>query len=156
VRLARDTTVDLYDARRIARRILGSSTAASGADTPALAAIDALSADLLPGWYDDWALLEAEDWRQLRLHALETLAHNLIAARRYAEAIAAAHAAVHADPLRESGQVCLIRAHLAEGNPSQALHDFAEYARRLHDELGLEPTARLRRMVTTLSPVIPP
>jgi DNA-binding SARP family transcriptional activator len=125
----------------------------SGAGTRRPAATGRSCADLLPGWYDDWALLEAENWRQLRLHALETLADNLITGRRYAEAIAAAHAAVHADPLRESGQACLIRAHLAEGNPSEALHDFARYARRLRDELGLEPTARLRHMVTDLSPV---
>jgi DNA-binding SARP family transcriptional activator len=149
VRLAHDATVDLFHARWIARRILDPATSAE-ASAPDLAAVEALSADLLPGWYDDWAMLEAEDWRQLRLHALETLAENLVVARRYAEAIAAAHAAVHADPLRESGQACLIRAHLAEGNPSEALHDFARYSERLRDELGLEPTARLRSMVTDL------
>jgi DNA-binding SARP family transcriptional activator len=155
VRLARDTTVDLYDARKVARYLLDSATSAE-ASARGLTAVDALSADLLPGWYDDWALLEAEDWRQLRLHALEVLAENLIAAGRYAEAIAAAHAAVHADPLRESAQVCLIRAHLAEGNPSEALLDFARYAQRLRDDLGLDPTARLRGMVTDISPVTPP
>jgi DNA-binding SARP family transcriptional activator len=154
VRLAREATVDLHDARSIARSILDGATSAE-ASAPGLAAVDALSADLLPGWYDDWALLEAEDWRQLRLHALEMLTENLIAARRYAEAIAAAHAAVHADPLRESGHACLIHAHLAEGNPSEALHDYARYARRLRDELGLEPTERLRNMVTDLSPGTP-
>ena len=151
VRLAADTTVDLHDARRTAHRILDPAEAGRLPDSCVLDAVDALSADLLPGWYDDWALLEAEDWRQLRMHALETLAERLITARRYAEAVTAAHAAVHADPLRESGQVCLIRAHLAEGNPSEALHAFARYGRRLHDELGLEPTERLHRLVAGLA-----
>ena len=71
------------------------------------AAITALSGELLPDWYDDWVLLEAENWRQLRLHALEVLAGLLTAAGRYGDAAAAALAAVRADPLRESAHAAL-------------------------------------------------
>jgi DNA-binding SARP family transcriptional activator len=151
VRLAPDTTVDLHDARRTAHRILAAAEAGRSPGCSALHALDVLSADLLPGWYDDWALLEAEDWRQLRIHTLETLAGQMLTARRYAEAVTAAQAAVHADPLRESGQVCLVRAHLAEGNPSEAVQAFDRYGRRLHEELGLEPTERLHRLVAGLA-----
>ncbi|MFC8257074.1 BTAD domain-containing putative transcriptional regulator [Streptomyces sp. NPDC057291] len=133
--LARGTTVDLHHAQRVARRVLASTDPARlPGSIPA--AVEALSVDLLPGWYDDWAQLEAEEWRQLRLHALETLAGRLITAGRHAEAVSAAHAAVHADPLRESGQTRLLQAHLAEGNRSEALHAFRRYSRRLHEELG--------------------
>jgi len=69
-----------------------------------MAAVPVLSADLLPDWYDDWVLLEAEDWRQLRLHALEALAGRLIALGRWGEAANAAGAAVRAEPLRESAR----------------------------------------------------
>ncbi len=151
VRLADDVAVDLHRARRIACHALDPRSPAEGPG-PDLAVIEVLSTDLLPGWYDDWVLLEAEDWRQLRLHALEALGQRLVVAGRFAEAIAAARAAVHADPLRESGQACLIRAHLAEGNPSEALHAFEYYSRRLHQELGLEPTPGLRRLVGGLPP----
>ena len=64
------------------------------------AAAGTLSAELLPDWDDDWVRLEAEDWRQLRLHALEALAGRLAAAGRCGEAAGAAGAAVRADPLR--------------------------------------------------------
>jgi SARP family transcriptional regulator, regulator of embCAB operon len=154
VRLADSAAVDLHRARRIARGILDHPAPGSGPE-PDLAVIDALSTELLPGWYDDWALLEAEDWRQLRLHALEALARRLIAERRYAAAVAAAQAAVHADPLRESAQACLIRTHLAEGNPCEALGAFARYARRLRRDVGLEPTPDLRRLVVGLAPASP-
>ncbi|MFG3157366.1 BTAD domain-containing putative transcriptional regulator [Streptomyces sp. NPDC048219] len=150
VRLAPDTTVDVHDARRTAHRILAAAETGRPPGCSVLHAVNVLSADLLPGWYDDWALLEAEDWRQLRIHALETLAGQLITGRRHAEAITAAQAAVHADPLRESGQVCLVRAHLAEGNPSEALQAYSRYGRRLREELGLEPTERLHRLVAGL------
>lgn len=149
VRLARGTTVDLHHARRLAHRLLDSAQAGRLPE-PTLDVIEELSDDLLPGWYDDWAILEAEEWRQLRLHALERLAGRLIETRRYPEAVAAAQAAVHADPLRESSQTRLVQAHLAEDNPSEALHAFTRYTRRLQEELGLEPTERLRRLMAGL------
>ena len=115
-------------------------------------AVAALSDDLLPGWYDDWAVIAAEDWRQLRLHALEAVAARLTAADRLAEAAAAALAAVRAEPLRESARAALIRVHMAEGNQSDALGEFERYRVLLRAELGLEPTARLRRILDDLQP----
>jgi DNA-binding SARP family transcriptional activator len=73
--------------------------------------MDAL--DLLPGWYDDWALMERERIRQRMLHALEALSRNLAHQGRWAEAVEAALAAVTAEPLRESAQRTLIEVHLA-------------------------------------------
>lgn len=149
VRLAREVTVDLYHARSLAERILDPSVPAEDLDLNA-ATVDQLSADLLPGWYDEWALLEAEHWRQLRLHALEKLAGELIDAEQFAGAVTAAHTAAQADPLRESSQVSLIRAYLAEGNLVEALDHFERYAQRLRNELGLRPTQQLRQLVAEL------
>jgi SARP family transcriptional regulator, regulator of embCAB operon len=115
-----------------------------------MAAVAALSADLLPDWYDDWVLIEAEDWRQFRLHALEALAGRLLAAGRWGEAASAAGAAVRAEPLRESARAALIDVHLAEGNQSEAMREFARYRVLLRAELGLEPTPRLRHLIQGL------
>jgi DNA-binding SARP family transcriptional activator len=115
-----------------------------------MAAVAALSADLLPGWYEDWVLAEIEDWRQLRLHALEVLAARFAAAGRWGEAAVTAGAAVRAEPLRESAHAILIQVHLAEGNQSEAVREFTRYRTLLHAELGLEPTLRLCRMVQEL------
>ena len=113
----------------------------------AAAATAGLSAELLPGWYEDWALVEAENWRQLRLHALEAVAGVLAGAGRFGEAVGAAQAAVAADPLRESPRAALIAVHLGEGNQSEALREFERYRLRLDAALGLEPTARLRALL---------
>jgi hypothetical protein len=40
-----------------------------------------------------------------------------------------------------------LRVHVGEGNQSEALREFARYAVLLHDELGLEPTSRLRALI---------
>jgi DNA-binding SARP family transcriptional activator len=152
--LSEDVTVDLWDARALAHRLL-TPTDTPSAD-PGPEAIPALSTELLPDWYDEWALVEAEDWRQLRLHALEVLADRLAARGEYGDAAAAALAAVRAEPLRESPRAALIRVHIAEGNPSEALREFARYGELLMLELGVEPTERLRTLVADLWPVTQP
>jgi len=153
--LSDDVTVDLWDARELAHQLLA-PTAASASAVPGPQAIRALSAELLPDWYDEWALVEAEDWRQLRLHALEALADRLTAREEYGDAAAAALAAVRAEPLRESPRAALIRVHIAEGNPTEALREFARYGELLMLELGVEPTERLRALVADLWAVTPP
>jgi SARP family transcriptional regulator, regulator of embCAB operon len=98
--------------------------------------------------------VEAEDRRQLRLHAVETLADRLTAHGDYGDA-AAALAAVRAEPLRESPRAALIRVHIAEGNPSEALRGYSRYSELLRLELDVEPTQRLRQLVSDLWPSRP-
>ena len=147
--LAEGVTVDLRHARTLAQRLLDPAVTPDPVEL-STSVVAVLSADLLPDWYDDWVLVEAEDWRQLRLHALEALAGHLIAAGRWGEAAGAARAAVRAEPLRESGHVALIQVHLAEGNQSEAVRQFTSYQALLYAELGLRPTKRLHQLVADL------
>jgi DNA-binding SARP family transcriptional activator len=147
--LAEDVRVDIRDARALAHRLLDPGAAVIDADLDTHA-IGALSVDVLPDWYDDWVLVEAEEWRQLRLHALEAAAERLLTIGRHGEATGAALAAVRVEPLRESARAAVIRVHLAEGNQSEALREFARYRALLHSELGLEPTEQLHRMIADL------
>lgn len=96
--------------------------------------------ELLPGWYDDWASAERERMRQLCLHALEAIAASCTHQGHHSSAIQAALAAVRLDPLRESARLILIRAHVAEGNRSEALRQYRAYERMLLTELGVRPS----------------
>jgi DNA-binding SARP family transcriptional activator len=102
---------------------------------------------LLPDWYDDWAVAEAEAWRQLRLHALDALAERLTAAGKFADATSAALAAVKAEPLRETAHAALISVYIAEGNRAEALDAYERYRGMLMIELGLEPTKLLHDLI---------
>ncbi len=104
----------------------------------------------LPGWHDDWVLVERERLRQLRLYALETLAARLAAAGRPGDAVAAAHFAVRGEPLRESTYRLLVRVHLAEGDVAAAVSAYRQFRTRLRDELGIDPTDQLTRLVAHL------
>ncbi|HET6985124.1 MAG TPA: bacterial transcriptional activator domain-containing protein [Kribbella sp.] len=146
VALSETVYVDLCSGRDLAHRLISPDGRAADTDLrPATLAV--LTSEFLPDWYEDWMVSAAETWHQLRMHGLEALADHLVTARRYSEAIEAALAAVSADPMRESARGALIRAHLAEGNRSEAIREFDRYGRLLNAELGLEPTAALQRLL---------
>jgi DNA-binding SARP family transcriptional activator/DNA-binding HxlR family transcriptional regulator len=144
--LAESVIVDLRDGRAAARRLLRPGLTPYDDDISP-STIGLLSLELLPGWYDDWVLAEAEDWRQLRMSALEAAAERLAARGRLAEAAGAARASIKVEPLRESAHASLIRVHLAEGNQSEALRAFDRYRELLTSGLGLEPTPLITSLV---------
>jgi len=145
LRLASDVYVDFHDlAARMERLDQASS------EIHELAPSSALTGDLLPDWYEDWILLERERFRQLRLHALEALCARLTEAGRFGAAVQAGLTAVSGEPLRESAHRTLIQAHLAEGNPGEAVRQYHLYRRLLADELAIEPSAAIRALVQPL------
>lgn len=109
--------------------------------------------DLLPGWYDEWVLLERERLRQLRLHMLEEIARSHLRAGQHGEALQAALEAVRAEPLRETPHRLIVETHLAEGNVYEALQAFYVYRDLLLRELQLEPS---EAMCALLSDVLAP
>ncbi len=111
-----------------------------------------LAGDLLPGWYDDWVIVERERIRQLRLHALEVLCENLSRSGRHAQAVDAGLSAVAEEPLRESAQRALIAAHLREGNVSEAVRQYDRYRKLLGASLGLEPSFEVTLQSVTKRP----
>ena len=141
-----DVVVDFHRSYALAHRLSDQDA------PPGTTDVAALSQDLLPNWYDDWVVIAAEDWRQLRVRALEALAARLTAVDRLPEAKAAALGAVRAEPLRESARVALIRVHVAEGDEPEAVAAFERFRRLLQAELGLEPTPRITRLLRDFEP----
>lgn len=143
--LADDVAVDIRQAEAQARRLL---------DEPDSWKTDpfdvSLSSDLLPDWYDDWVLVERERFRQLRLHALESLCDRLTAAGKFAQAVDAGLTAVSAEPLRESAHRTLVRAYLAEGNRAEALRQYRFCKKVLADDLSVTPSPEMEELVSGL------
>jgi DNA-binding SARP family transcriptional activator len=137
--LDRAVTVDLRVGEALARRALR--------EPDVDVARDALRADLLTGWYDDWVLLERERYRQLRLQALEAVCAQLVGAGRIAEALEAGLAVVAAEPLRETAHSAVMRAHIAQGNTCEAIRQYDLLRALLRRHLGLEPSARVRALL---------
>ena len=137
--------VDLRHATALARSAVTGSFAE---ETIGLLLEPWFGRELLPGWYDDWVLIERERHRQLSLHALESLCDHLTEAGRYGAAVLAALAAVDLEPLRESAHRALVRVHLAEGNIPEATRWYRRYEEIAARDLGVEPSSMMRSLLS--------
>lgn len=127
-------------------RDLANSLLNGHVDSP-LPAADDFGFDLLPGWYEEWLLLERERLRQLCLHALERLAERLFDRAEFGKSLDAALTAVQYEPLRESAYRIAVRVHLAEGNFVEALRQYETYRNLVATELGVRPSEAFAAMI---------
>jgi DNA-binding SARP family transcriptional activator len=145
--LATGVSVDVYELDEWARQVLDPRTGADSVDVP-----DALlRGELLPGWYDEWVLLERERLRHLRIQSLEVAADKLARAGRHEAALRAAYAAIAAEPLREAAHRLVVRVHLAERNAVEALRAYDLLRTMLEEELGVSPTAQMTQLIEGIS-----
>jgi DNA-binding SARP family transcriptional activator len=149
--LADTVAVDIQDAAKEARALIDVPV---GHDTelPALNAetVSRLSMRLLPGWYDDWVVLEQERWDQHRLHALEAAAEMLLCRGQHVLALEASLVAARSELFRESAHRVIIRIYLAEGNWGAAMQHYQDYQRKLRRELNLTPTTTMDELMHPL------
>jgi DNA-binding SARP family transcriptional activator len=141
-------TVDIHEVEALAKRLIAGSVPDAGEN----GSLDRLTLPLLPECHDDWVLLERNRLQDLCLHALEAHAGRLTATGEYAAALDAIHAALAAEPLRESAACTLIAVHLAEGNRARAARCYLEFRERLLAMLGIEPSPEMRALVASLIP----
>ena len=87
--------------------------------------------------------------------ALEALARHTLDQGAPEVAVVLAEAAAAREPLLESIQTVMIRAHLQCGNRTAAIGEYRKYHRRLGRELGIRPSPALTRLVQTTG-VAPP
>jgi DNA-binding SARP family transcriptional activator len=103
--------------------------------------------ELLPGWYDDWVIMERERLQMLRLRALLALAERRRLAGQLEEAEAACRAALAIEPLRESAQRALITVLVARGDRAEAMRAYRAHRALLRTELDVEPAPETQALV---------
>ena len=103
--------------------------------------------ELLPGCWDGWLIFEREQLRQETMLLCEATCARLIETGHVGRAVLHALTAVSCDPLRETANLWLVRAHLACGNRADAVRHARSYAVLLETELGLQPPAELDELL---------
>ncbi len=98
--------------------------------------------------FEDVEALRAEQLRleELHLQAIEAHAEAMLAGGAPNRAITELDAFVSEHPLRAEAQATLMRALATSGRDAEALRVFQAHRHHLADELGLEPSPRLRRL----------
>ncbi len=115
--------------------------------------------DLLPGWYDDWVLVERERLRQTFLVGLEKLVVLLEQAEEYVAGIGYAQRLLRHDPLHEAAYQHLMRLHARSGDRASVVRAYHTCVTVLARELSVEPSpatteiyGQLRHMETQSPP----
>ena len=93
-----------------------------------------------------FARAEAARLEGLRLDAIERRADHLLRLGRAVEAAASLAGTLDAHPEREHSRELLMTALYATGRHTEALALYSQWRRHLADELGLEPSPRLREL----------
>jgi DNA-binding SARP family transcriptional activator len=146
VQLSAGLQCDVIRLRAAIRTAMAQQVAPAGDNT----LLEALSVgELLPGWYDEWILLERERLNNQRLRALQHLGRLALRCRDPRLAVSCALEAAEIEPHDEDTAHILISAQLALGHLADAARSYEHYRIGLVDELGLEPSPRL----STLLPV---
>jgi DNA-binding SARP family transcriptional activator len=145
--LSIDVDVDVRRVTSLARAVIVGSF---GEETFALLE-PGFSAELLPGWEDEWLAAAREQHRQLSLHALEMLCEYLTRTGRYGAAVLAGLTAVDREPLRESAHRALMKVHLAEGNAAEAIRRYRQYEAIAARDLGVGPSEMMRSLLSEIA-----
>jgi DNA-binding SARP family transcriptional activator len=143
-----EVRLDVAALERHGWALLGGSTDPAMEPPP-----DLFSKELLPGWYEDWVVLERERLGQLQIRFLEALVHHLRKLGEFARAIDLAMRLVVIDPLRERSQLALIRALVDEGSWGRAQWQADHYCQLLDNAFGSSASAGFISGHRTLFPI---
>ncbi|HKS44495.1 MAG TPA: BTAD domain-containing putative transcriptional regulator [Amycolatopsis sp.] len=146
VALHASVTVDIQQLAELAQQLL-EGRGPKPTDPHGVLEVLASPGELLPGWYDDWVLMERERVRLQHVRALESLSEQLLSEQRPSDALRAALTATALEPFRDSAHAVVVRAYLSEGNTAEAIRHFRHYRSQLLEELGVEPSPALLELI---------
>lgn len=110
-------------------------------------AADLYRGEFLPGYYEDWILIERERMQRTYLNNLHVLAQTLLSIGKPDEALTYASIAVRSDPDDEAVRRDLMECYYSAGDVRRALQEYQRLRRRLRDNLGVEPDNGTRALV---------
>jgi len=113
-------------------------------------AVERYTGELLPGFYENWALTERAHLADVYRRAVQQYAAALAAAGDQDRAIHYGREAVRLDPLSEEAHADLMRYYAAAGQPSAVLRQYREMERVLHQEMGTAPSEESRALMRKL------
>jgi DNA-binding SARP family transcriptional activator len=106
-----------------------------------------LRGELLPGCWDSWLVFDRERLRLEAIHLLESACDSCMGQGDSHLATLLGLCAVECDPLRESANLLVVRAHLARGDTVLAIRHARRYTEMLADELGVAPPVELEELL---------
>ncbi len=113
-------------------------------------AVELYRGELLPGYYEDWVLVERERLALMYVSVLRKLVAALEARGERDRALEYALRAVATAPDREEAHYDVIRLYGAMGRRMEALRQYGKLARFLKREMGMRPSAATRSLIAQI------
>ncbi len=111
-----------------------------------LQAVSAYGGDLLPGFYDDWVILERERLQADYERKMERLLDHLLAEERWNEALKWGELWIASGGIPEPAYRALMLAQSGLGNVAGAIAQYHRCEEALSRELGVEPSKKTREV----------
>jgi WD40 repeat protein/DNA-binding SARP family transcriptional activator len=111
-----------------------------------VAAASLYRGELLPGFFDEWTLLEREHLRALFDHKMDLLLERLIAGRRWHEVCEWAEHWIARGLVPEPAYRAIMFAHAAMGDRTGEAESYRRYVLAMDRELGLESTEEMQAL----------
>lgn len=115
-------------------------------------ALELYTAELLEGFYDDWALRERERLRMLHLNSLAYLMRYHRDHGAHEESLAWGQQILQLDPLREEIHRAVMRLYVESGQRALAVRQYEACREILATELGVPPMEETQALYTQIVP----
>ena len=122
----------------------------------ASAAVELARRVFLPGEDGRWVEDQRRDLRDVLVRALECLRDAALADEEFGTAVRYAAEITDLEPFRETSYRALMQAHVAAGNPAEALRVYERCRRFLADELGAYPSPESKAVYLEILRTSPP
>ncbi len=106
--------------------------------------------------FDEWVSVQRARLRDRAVRCAKAVSRAAEQAGDRSLAVVSARHALLLAPLDESAAVTALNALVAAGRPALAIAEYEAFRRRLREELGIEPSADLRKFVEALRSASPP
>jgi WD40 repeat protein/DNA-binding SARP family transcriptional activator len=127
------------DAQQVGQKLPGEASAEA-----LLAAVSAYGGELLPGFYEDWVVLERERVQAAFEQKMEMLLEQLLAAQRWGEVLEWGERWIALGHTPEAAYRALITAHGSRGDTAAAATAYRRCLEALQTDLGVAPSAQTR------------
>ncbi len=125
-------------------RVIDQETAANASADEMIALVSVYAGELLPGFYDEWVLLERERLAAVFERKIDRLLDCLIGAQRWEDVLHWGERWIALGHTPEAAYRALILAHGASGDVSNAAAVYQRCVQALRDDLGVEPSTQTR------------
>ncbi|HET7090143.1 MAG TPA: BTAD domain-containing putative transcriptional regulator [Anaerolineae bacterium] len=140
---------------RLDAAVVDRKVAADASPDDLIGVASAYGGDLLPGFYDEWVVLERERLQAVFEHKMKLLLDRLVEARRWEDTLEWGERWIALGHVPEPAYRALMVAHGGMGDLSQMVATYRRCVEALTNELGVEPSGETRpvRAVAKWQPI---